>query len=133
MTLMRRLLWTRPNVSISGFMAVPSRVKHPAIASVVLTFPGWTHSVAAVGPVLFLPDRHEFLEPVDGVAARLERLGAVRTADGHGDADLADVEAAEAMDQHHLADRPALARVALRSRPSSSRPCRDTPRSRARR
>ena len=62
----------------------------------------------AVGPVFFLPDRHQFLEPVDGVAARLERLGAVRTADRDRDADLADFQMAQAMHQHDLADRPAL-------------------------
>src|SRR3712207_2220076 len=30
---------------------------------------------AAVGPVLLLPDGHDLLEPVDGVAAGLEGLG----------------------------------------------------------
>ena len=77
------------------------------------TFPGWTHSVGAVGPVLLLPDRHQFLEPVDRVAAGLERLGAVRAAHGHGHADLADVQLAQAMDQDDVADRPAAARVGL--------------------
>src|SRR5438093_213689 len=34
---------------------------------------------AAVGPVFFLPDRHQFFKAINGVTAGLERLGTVRT------------------------------------------------------
>src|SRR3954451_7604697 len=98
---MRRLLWTRPKVSMSWLVMVSE--SRPRVDP----FGG------AVGPVLFLPDRHQFLEPVDGVAARLERLRPVRTADRHGHADLAHVHVPQAVDQGHLADGPALAGLAL--------------------
>src|SRR5581483_4669580 len=62
---------------------------------------------AAVGPILFLPDRHQFLEPVNRVPARLERLAAVRTTYRHRDTHFADIEMAQPMDHYDLADRPA--------------------------
>src|SRR3981081_1036127 len=68
---------------------------------------------AAVGPVFLLPDRHELLQPVNDVTARLERLGSVWTADRHRDADIADVEMAEAVFEDDIADRPALPGVRL--------------------
>src|SRR5215217_1400728 len=43
----------------------------------------------ARGEVLFLPDRDVLFQPLDELAARLERLGAVRGADGDRDARLA--------------------------------------------
>src|SRR5687768_16580184 len=102
---MRRLLCTRPKVSRSWL--VTGSLASGASASGV-------HPLgAAVGPVLFLPDRHDFLEAVDGVAARLERFGPVRTADGDRHAHLSDLQMTEPMDQGHLADGPAVARLAL--------------------
>ena len=80
----------------------------------------------AVGPVLFLPDGYEFLQAVDGVAARLECFAAMRATYGHGNADFADLQTAQSMNHGDVADRPALPRVgsisAIFSRPCLRRP-----------
>src|SRR4051812_38752559 len=115
---MRRLLWTRPKVSISfvpspggafrvrgsrgSCIQVPCRAwsRRGSVAQAVRSHAergnevggvsrAWVDPLdAAVGPVFFLPDGHEFLKAVDGVAAGVERLAAVRAADGDGHAHL---------------------------------------------
>src|SRR5438876_8815615 len=64
----------------------------------------------SIGPVLFFPDRHELLEAVDGIPARLERCRTMRTAHRDRDADLADLEPTQPMLEHDFAYRPAPAR-----------------------
>src|SRR5207302_5528307 len=60
-----------------------------------------------VRPVLLFPDRHDFFEPVDGVATGFKRLSAMRTAYHDGHADVAQLEPAEPMDKHDVSYRPA--------------------------
>src|SRR4051794_22400996 len=128
---MRRLLWTRPNVSARGDRRSPgagrrSGAEAPAagMSGRVMTGRSTANSTRRssggmdpfgppVGPVLFLPHRHDDLEPIDGVTAGLESLAAVRAGDGDGDADLADLEVPQPMHQGDFADRPALARLGL--------------------
>src|SRR4051794_34595669 len=114
---MRRLLWTRPNVSTSAECGMgnaeggmPGAIASPASGRARFRLIPWLpcpaslappasfripHSAfrvgvdplgAAVGPVLLLPDGHDLLQPVDGMAAGLEGLGPVRAADRHGHA-----------------------------------------------
>src|SRR5262249_35639830 len=61
---------------------------------------------AAVGPVLFLPDRHDFLEPVDGITAGLESLGPMRTTDSPGTAHFAHSQVSETVYHHHITHGP---------------------------
>src|SRR5579862_308861 len=61
-----------------------------------------------VRPILFLPNRHQLLEPIDGMAASIKRLSAMRATDRHGDTNLANVQMAEAVHHHDLTHRPAL-------------------------
>ena len=67
----------------------------------------------SVRGVLLLPDRHQFLERVDGVAAGVERLAAVRATHRHRHAHLADRQPAEAVDHRDVPDRPALPHLGL--------------------
>src|SRR5438067_1035947 len=67
----------------------------------------------AVRPVFLLPDRHEILEPIDGIMTRLKSLGPMRTTDSHGDAYRADLQVAEPMDHGHFTYRPAGPGLAL--------------------
>src|SRR5262245_20579009 len=60
-----------------------------------------THPDLAVLEVFLLPDRYDALERVDCVAARLERVAAVRGGDGDEDARLADLEPADAVEHRH--------------------------------
>src|SRR5947209_12777665 len=61
----------------------------------------------AVGPMFLLPDRDQLLEPVDRVTAGGEGVGPVRATDGEGDADLPDLQPAEAVDHDDIANAPA--------------------------
>ena len=100
--------------------------------SSLLTFMGMNPFRAAVGPVFFLPDGHEFLETVDGEAAGLERLGPVRTAHGHRHARPRPRPAGRA-DGPAPSRRPASGAASpARSPPASSPPSRDTLRNPAR-
>src|SRR6266536_1908033 len=56
------------------------------------------HPDLAVLEVLLLPDRDGALERIDRVAARLERVAAVRGGDGDEHARLADLEPADAVE-----------------------------------
>ena len=86
--------------------------------------PGQINDEAACSFTVLLPDRHKFLERVDGEAASLECGKAMRAArlHRHGHADLADAEPADAVNQGHIAERPAAAGLGLRSRRASSPP-----------
>src|SRR5438552_17150535 len=65
------------------------------------------HPFRLPGRAMFpFPDRHQFLEPLDGVPASGEGLGAMRATDGHGHTDLADFQPPQAMHQGDFADRP---------------------------
>src|SRR4051812_49076614 len=75
--------------------------------------PGVDPLLIAVGPDFLLPDGDLLFEGVDQPAAGLERLLAVRATDGDHDADLAQVEVADAVDQRRLDDRPAAAGLRL--------------------
>src|SRR6266851_10127572 len=66
-----------------------------------------TDPLRAVAPDLFLPDRNDLLEPIDGILARRECLAPMRRGDGDGHRGLADLEHARAMDDRHLGYRPA--------------------------
>ena len=86
----------------------------------------------AVGPVFFLPDRHDLFERVDQPLAGLERRAArCGRADGHGHAGFADCHVAHAMHDRAVHQRPALGGPRLRARPASPGPCRRNTRSRA--
>src|ERR1019366_2165014 len=61
--------------------------------------------------VLFFPNRHEFLEPIDRKPARFKCLGAVRATDGDGNADVADVKMPDTVLHDNVAERPARARL----------------------
>src|SRR5262245_27790945 len=115
---MRKLLCMRPNESIKcgiadgaggarsgGGREVPSWIRGRSLmplfySPVPRSACRIPHSMdplaAALGVVLALPDGHEFLDAVDGVAARLERLGPVRAARRHRHAHLADAQPAQA-------------------------------------
>src|SRR5262249_9702604 len=120
-TLTRRLLCTRPKVSINFRLQISDCRLSDLVAMSISSFGSSICNLksrvdplgAAVVPVFLLPDGHQFLEPVDGVTTRLERLAAVRAADGDGDAHLADFQMPEPVDHDHLADGPALACLPL--------------------
>src|SRR5690242_1264010 len=57
---------------------------------------------------LFFPDGHGRLERINGVAAGLERLGAMRAGDHHDDAALADLQPPDAVDDGNVIGLPAL-------------------------
>src|SRR5208337_5533092 len=65
--------------------------------------------VAAIGPGLAFPDRRDLLQSVDEPAAGFKSLVAVRAAHGDDHADLAQVEAADPVDDGGLDDRPPFA------------------------
>ena len=69
--------------------------------------------LGAVGPGFALPDGHDFLQGVDQPAAGFEGLVAVRAAHGDDDADLAEVEMADPMDDGEVDDRPPRAGLLL--------------------
>src|SRR5262245_29699110 len=98
---MRRLLCTRPKVSIKGVLGWLN----------VISCSGMDPLRGPIRPMLLLPDRHELLEPIDGMAAGVERLMPMRATDGHRDADVADFQVAQTMLEDDLADGPARARV----------------------
>src|SRR5262245_40050037 len=87
----------------SAIRSYSQRVKRRALGWVVgmaLTPRMHPFGLAAL-PVLFLPDRHQFLEPVDGMAARIERLGAMWAAHGVDHADVADFQVPQPMFHDH--------------------------------
>src|SRR5215216_5200175 len=61
---------------------------------------------SAVPVVLFLPDRHDFLDPLDRIPARLERGVAVRRSDADDDARLPDRQRADTVDDGDVVDSP---------------------------
>src|SRR6266851_9908397 len=67
----------------------------------------------SVRPLFFFPDGDDLLEAVDGVAARLEGLVAMRATDGDSDANLADCQMTHAMDHGEVAYGPACTCVGL--------------------
>src|SRR6185437_7945739 len=62
--------------------------------------------------VLLLPDRHDFLQPIDREAAGLEGLRAMRRRDRDRYRGLADIDQADAMAYGDTHDLPSLARLA---------------------
>src|SRR5437762_378882 len=62
----------------------------------------------AGGEVLLLPDRNVGLDPLDAVAARLERLRAMRRGTRDDDGDLSDVKVSRAVMERGPAHRPSL-------------------------
>src|SRR5919112_4352455 len=66
---------------------------------------------SAVRIVLFFPDRHDLLDPLDRVPASLERSVAVSRGNTDDDARLPDRERAYAMDDGHMVDSPAFSNL----------------------
>src|SRR5215207_10162776 len=64
---------------------------------------------SAVRIMLLLPDRDDFLDPLDRIAAGLERGVAVRRGDADDDACLTDRERADTVDYGDVVDAPPLA------------------------
>src|SRR4051812_25623150 len=62
----------------------------------------------AVSVMLFFPNRHNLLDPLDGVTAGLEGGVAVRRGDRDHDARLADLELPDSMDDRDALDIPLL-------------------------
>ena len=60
----------------------------------------------SVVEVLLLPDWHNFLERVNQEASGFEGLDPVRAADGHSDADVAEFEVSESVNDAAGGDRP---------------------------
>ena len=54
-----------------------------------------------------LPNRDQFLEPIDRVPAGGKGFGPMRRADSNSDAHFADFQPAEPMDHRHFTNRPA--------------------------
>src|SRR5438874_6232872 len=67
----------------------------------------------AARPVFLLPDRHDLLQPINGMAAGLKGLGTMRATDDDRNADFAHFQMTQPMDHDHVADRPTLPRVLL--------------------
>src|SRR5439155_1469126 len=95
-TLIRRLLCTRPKVSISWLLTRFSFLF------------AMDPFGAAVSPVFPFPDRHEFLEAFNGEAASLKGFRPMRATDRHSDTHFPDLQVTESMHHGHFTDRPAL-------------------------
>src|SRR5262249_44876051 len=67
----------------------------------------------SVRPMFLFPNGNQLLEPIDGMAAGVEGLMAMRATDGNGNADFADFQVAQAMFDDDLAHGPALSRIGL--------------------
>src|SRR5262245_36807581 len=63
----------------------------------------------SIRPIFLFPDRHQLLEPIDGVPARFKRLMTMRTTHGHGDADLSHCQMSQPMYERDLTNGPARA------------------------
>ena len=70
--------------------------------------------------IFLLPDRHDFLQPIDREAARLEGLGAMGRRDRNRDRRLADLDDADAMSDRDARDFPSCAGLAASLRISDS-------------
>ena len=63
----------------------------------------------SVAPIFFLPDRHNFFEPVDEESSRVERLMSMRATDGNRNTDIAEFQVSQPMHDSRLDHRPASA------------------------
>src|SRR5438105_2906372 len=110
-TLIRKLVCTRPRRSVRGDLLVISGIitfARPAVAA--LWFDAGVYPfVRSVGPLFAFPNRHILLERVDQPLAGGERVAAVGRADGDRHAGLGRRHAAEAMNNHTFYHGPTLA------------------------
>src|SRR5260370_29109024 len=97
---MRKLVGTGPKESGNGSFSKGFVMHPPFSVSRMSPF------CRSVGPVLFLPDRHQLLEAIDGVPASLERFSPMRAAHRDRDADLAYPEPTQPMFEDDFANRP---------------------------
>src|SRR5690348_16975269 len=104
----------QPNISgrLSGAMSAAA-IAATSKAAIRPTLDRWFRRIALyparpVGGVLFLPDRHRLLEPVDAPLACRDCLVAVRCRDANNDRRLADFEVARAVRHRHAGAGPSL-------------------------
>src|ERR1041385_5796490 len=62
----------------------------------------------AIFKILFLPDGHDLLQPVNSVTAGVKRRAAISRGNHDGDTGLADIKPPQPMDHTHAVDRKLL-------------------------